>query len=90
MRKITGFSPKQKRVLSWWADEEERKKYDAVICDGAGEVILCSDALFGCEHQGLHVNRDYMNKVIANGIDRATGIILIILGASVLLVNALT
>ena len=48
---------------------------DAVICDGAGEVILCSDALFGCEHQGLHVNRDYMNKVIANGIDRATGII---------------
>lgn len=35
MRKITGFSPKQKRVLSWWADEEERKKYDAVICDGA-------------------------------------------------------
>ena len=48
---------------------------DAVICDSSGEVILCSDALFGCEHQGLHVNRDYMSKVLTNGIDRATGVI---------------
>jgi PBSX family phage terminase large subunit len=35
MKEIKGFSEKQRRVLSWWADEAERKKYDAVICDGA-------------------------------------------------------
>ena len=37
---------------------------DAVICDSRGKVILCSDALYGCNHQGLFVNRDYMNKVM--------------------------
>ncbi len=35
MHKIKGFSEKQRRVLSWWVDEKEREKYDAVICDGA-------------------------------------------------------
>lgn len=29
------FSKKQKRVLTWWCNENDRKKYDAVICDGA-------------------------------------------------------
>ncbi len=35
MRKIRGFSEKQRRVLAWWVDEREREKFDAVICDGA-------------------------------------------------------
>ena len=48
---------------------------DAVICDSRGKVILCSDALYGCNHQGLFVNRDYMNKVMANGIDKSAGLI---------------
>ncbi|MDO5400009.1 MAG: ATP-binding protein [Eubacteriales bacterium] len=48
---------------------------DAVICDENGNVILCSDALTGCEHQGLRLNADYMKKVIANGGDTATGTI---------------
>ena len=49
---------------------------DAVICDADGQVILCSDALFGCEHQGMHItNKDYLNKVIENGGDTATGVI---------------
>ncbi len=48
---------------------------DAVICNARGEVILCSDALFGCEHQGMDLDKDYLNKVIQNGGDIATGVI---------------
>ena len=48
---------------------------DAVICDAHGCVILCSDALQGCEHQGLQVNEDYLRKVYANGGDVTSGVI---------------
>jgi len=48
---------------------------DAVICDASGKVILCSDALFGCNHQGLRVDPVYLNKVIQGGGDTRTGII---------------
>ncbi len=48
---------------------------DVVICDNDGYIILCSDALSGCEHQGLQMNRDYMRKVVTNGSDTATGVI---------------
>ena len=48
---------------------------DAVICNSQGFVILCSDALTGCEHQGLQINREYLNKVMENGGDSAVGII---------------
>ena len=33
---------------------------DAVICDSSGRVVVCSDQPFGCKHQGLQVNRDYL------------------------------
>ena len=48
---------------------------DAVIVNTEGQVILCSDALMGCDHKGLQLNREYLDKVIANGGDTATGII---------------
>ena len=48
---------------------------DIVICDGTGRVVLCSDALSGCEHQGLRLNREYLQKVLTTGYDEATGII---------------
>ena len=48
---------------------------DAVICDVRGRVILCSDALLGCEHQGLSVNRGYLEKVLQNNGDTAVGVI---------------
>ena len=48
---------------------------DAVVCDSDGNVVLCSDAPSGCEHQGLQLNREYLRKVIDNGGDTATGII---------------
>ena len=48
---------------------------DAVICDASGSVVICSDALTGCEHQGLRVNAEYLVKVLQNGGDTATGVI---------------
>ena len=48
---------------------------DVIICDANGYIILCSDALIGCEHQGLQLNREYLQKVIENGGDTATGVI---------------
>ena len=49
---------------------------DAVICSTKGEVLLCSDALFGCEHQGMFLDdKAYLEKVIVNGRDVATGVI---------------
>ena len=48
---------------------------DAVICDEDGYIILCSDALAGCQHQGLQLNREYLEKVYYNGSDTSVGVI---------------
>ena len=49
---------------------------DAVILSPKGEVLLCSNALLGCEHQGMFIdNTEYLQKVIANGSDSFIGII---------------
>ena len=49
---------------------------DAVILSPKGEVLLCSNALLGCEHQGMFIdNTEYLQKVITNGSDSFIGII---------------
>ncbi len=48
---------------------------DMVICDPQGRILLCSDAIMGCDHNGVTFNPGYIQKVIANGGDSATGII---------------
>ena len=48
---------------------------DVVICNEDGYIILCSDALTGCNHEGWQVNRDYLDKVVANGSDNAIGVV---------------
>ncbi len=48
---------------------------DAVVCDRDGYVILCSHGRNVCDHQGLQLNRSYMDKVIRNGSDSVTGIL---------------
>ena len=48
---------------------------DAVICDATGKVILCSDSITGCNHQNLHIDLAYLEKVYANHGDSATGLI---------------
>ena len=46
---------------------------DAVICDAGGRIVICSDALLGCEHQGMTVNDEYMRKVFRKDGDISTG-----------------
>ena len=48
---------------------------DVVICDREGFIILCSDALTGCDHEGWQVNREYLLSVYSSGSQSATGII---------------
>ena len=48
---------------------------DVVICDRNGFIILCSDSLTGCNHQGWQLNREYLQSVYASGSQTATGII---------------
>ncbi len=48
---------------------------DVVICDQNGYIILCSDALTGCDHEGWQVNREYLDSVCSTGCHTATGVI---------------
>ena len=48
---------------------------DAVVCDRDGYVILCSHGRNACDHQGLQLNKSYMDKVIENGSDSVTGVL---------------
>lgn len=47
---------------------------DAVIFDKEGILLLCSDAPFGCGHQGLQVNRGYLERVLKTGKAVDTGV----------------
>ena len=46
---------------------------DILICDAKGRIVLCSDSITGCDHQHLRVDQAYLNKVIENNGDTATG-----------------
>ena len=48
---------------------------DVIICDRNGYIILCSDALTGCNHDGWQVNSDYLKNVVEKGSYSATGVI---------------
>ena len=48
---------------------------DVIICDAQGYIILCSDALTGCNHEGWQVNNAYLDQVIQGGSYSATGVI---------------
>ncbi len=48
---------------------------DVIICDSFGRIVLCSDALTGCDHEDVTFNQDYVNRVIQNNGYTATGVI---------------
>ena len=48
---------------------------DLIICNRRGQIALCSEAVMGCDHNGVSFNQDYINRVIAQNGDSATGII---------------
>ena len=48
--------------------------FDAVICDAAGQLVLCSDSPLGCEHQGLVIqDKTFLNKVFSGDAMRSIG-----------------
>ena len=49
--------------------------FDAVICNGNGEIVICSCYPNMCEHIGWHIDREYMRRVIQSGGDTSTGVI---------------
>ncbi|MBQ7817621.1 MAG: HAMP domain-containing histidine kinase [Oscillospiraceae bacterium] len=48
---------------------------DAVICDNTGTLVLCARSPLGCEHQGLTVSKDYLEKVFQSDYVTDTGMI---------------
>ena len=48
---------------------------DAVICDTAGQLLLCAGEPFGCTHQGLTLSADYIRRVFETGCVVDTGIV---------------
>ena len=46
---------------------------DILICDAGGRIILCSDSITGCDHHRLRVDTAYLQQVVAQGGDTATG-----------------
>ncbi len=48
---------------------------DAVICDVSGRLILCASEPLGCEHQGLVLSADYLERTFQEGGSVDTGVI---------------
>ena len=48
---------------------------DVVICNSQGVLVSCARDPLGCDHVGMQLNPDYMEKVIRNGGIAETGII---------------
>jgi len=48
---------------------------DTIIFSTDGRALLCSEVLTGCSHQGLRLSDSYLEKVLRNGGDVATGTI---------------
>lgn len=49
---------------------------DAVICDVNGQLILCSDAPLGCEHQGLSItSKTFLSQILSQEYVVSNGII---------------
>ena len=48
---------------------------DFAIFSKDGRLVLCSDAITGCGHQGLRLDRSYLDRVVSEGVQTATGLI---------------
>ena len=48
---------------------------DAVICDSRGRLVLCSDAPMGCSHQGMVIDKNYLEQVYRERIVSDTGLV---------------
>ena len=47
---------------------------ETIICDASGQLLLCSDAPLGCEHQGLVIqDRNYIQEIMSREYVIGTG-----------------
>ena len=46
-----------------------------VICDKNGKLVLCSESPYGCNHRGMVISKNYMEKVYRLKVARAEGMI---------------
>ncbi len=44
-----------------------------VICDADGRLVLCSEAPYGCIHQGMVISRDFLEEVYQLKVARTEG-----------------
>ena len=44
-----------------------------VICDKQGKLVLCSEAPYGCDHRGMVISKNYMERVYRLKVARAEG-----------------
>ena len=47
----------------------------SAICNEQGKLIVCSDSPFGCVHQGLMIDSDYLGRVFQKGSIRSLGVV---------------
>ena len=47
----------------------------SAICNEQGKLIVCSDSPFGCVHQGLMIDSDYLGRVFQKGSVRSLGVV---------------
>ena len=48
---------------------------DVVICDGRGRLVLCSDSPMGCRHQGMVIEKTYLQEVFRTGAVSDMGVV---------------
>ena len=51
--RIKRFSPKQRRVMTWWSPGNPDSRHDAIICDGAvrSGKTLCKIGRASCRER---------------------------------------
>ena len=48
---------------------------EAIICDKDGRLLVCSGAPLGCQHQGMVISRDFLERVFSGDGTVRTGVI---------------
>jgi len=48
---------------------------DALICDRNGRLVLCSESPMGCSHQGMVLDKTYLQQVFREGTVSDTGLV---------------
>ncbi len=59
--------------LMYFSVAAQSSSADAVICDVNGQLLLCSDAPLGCQHQGMRIHSKQLEALLSAKTTRYTG-----------------